>query len=358
MYNLAKLLIDEPHKLERLIILFLKLLITLHVTGIIFGYDLSVGAIVDNPIPKTASAIQIIYFFVVVTAVWFILWSIVADLLLYHVIIGLLARIGKDRDVFMGTMWFIGIVSERNGRLIPKDNLISFADSLDNFTPETPLEEGQTRLKQYFLLTTVSYVVLLSSPSTSLSKAEIIIGAIILLNLFVAIISNTKFDSYLTENLDTVKRELQPLAYGQKIMKAIGEIKAFQNFEAPHKGKKIVLKRKAGVASLPTTLKILPAYHWNEKLGQEMLLRMANARKMKNLSENSYDMLLTNMRLTQEIASAIKSQKNCACISAKDPKEIFLRLEEWIHIVAPPNFPIRKVELVDEHKNLKESAEA
>src|SRR5574337_323065 len=133
MYNLAKLLIDEPHKLERLIILFLKLLITLHVTGLIFGYDLSVGSIIENPIPKTASAIQVIYFFVIVVAAWFVLWGVIAEILLYDVLIGLLSNIGNDRAVFIVMMWLLGVAEEKDKKLFPKGHIISFADSLNDF---------------------------------------------------------------------------------------------------------------------------------------------------------------------------------------------------------------------------------
>lgn len=342
MYNLAKLLTDEPHKLERLIILLLKLLITFHVTGLLFGYDLSVGSIIDNPIPKSASAIQIIYFFVVLVAVWFVLWSILADFVLYHFVIGMLARIGKDKTVFMHTMSFIGVVGEKAGILTPKSNIISFVEGLSDSEHRSELMETQSRIKEYYLLTVVAYTVLLISASgLALSRAEIIIGGILVANQMIGCIVLTKFNAYVGENMDSIQRDFQPLAYGQKIMNALAEIKRFECFESPHKGKKIVLKRKPGYENLPDTLKILPAFHWNEPLGQDMLLRMVQARKRKELSGTSYDLILTNIKPTSEISSGIRSQENCAYIYAKDEQEIFSGLEHWIHLFAPTKYPIK-----------------
>jgi hypothetical protein len=335
MYNLAKLLIDEPQKLERLIILFLKLLITLHVTDLILGYNLSVGAIIDNPIPKAASSIQIIYFFVIVIAVWFILWSIICQFLLYDVLIGLLSNIGNDRVFFNRVMDVLGVAKEKNNKLYSKSHIISFTDSLDDFNKENSIEEAQSRVKEYFFLITIAYTVLLiSNNRVHLTIVEIIVGAIISLNFLLGCIVLTKILSYMAFNLDSIKREFQPLAYAEKIVRVMAEIPQFENYERPLSGarRKYTLKRNSAHDKLPEMLTIIPVFHWNQSFSQKHILQLLLDRKQKQVSQNRCEIVVTNTEINDEIASAVKSQNQLVYIYAATNTEMFHGLEEWIQL--------------------------
>jgi hypothetical protein len=335
MYNLAKLLIDEPHKLERLIILFLKLLLTLHVTGLILGYNLSVGAIIDNPIPKSASSIQIIYFFVIVIAVWFIIWNVICQILLYDVLIGLLSNIGSDRAFFIGMMQFLGVVEEKNKKLYSKSNIISFTDKLDELNKEKTFEVVQSRLKEYFLLTTIAYIVLIISyKKVHLTSVEVVLGAFVFLNLLLGCIAFTKISVYMAYNIDLIKREFQPLAYAEKIVRVMAEISQFENYERPLSGarRKYTLKRKSSYDKLPELLTIIPVFHWNQSFSQKYILQLLLDRKQKQISQNRCEIVVTNTEINDEIASAVKSQNQLVYIYATTNTDIFHGLEEWIQL--------------------------
>lgn len=335
MYNLAKLLTDEPKKLERLIILFLKLLITLHVTGLILGYNLSIGAIIDNPIPKAAASIQIIYFFVIVIAVWFFLWGVICQIILYDVLIGLLSNIGSDRKFFFGMMELLGIAEEKNRKVYSKSRIISFTDNLDDFYKENIIGEAQSRVKEYFFLTTIAYsVLLISKDSVHLTTVEIVVGGIVSINFLVGCIFLTKILSYIINNIDSIKREFQPLAYAEKIVKVMAEIRQFENYERPLSGsrRKYTLERNISNDMLPEKLTIIPVFHWNQSFSKKHMLQLLLNRKQKQLNQNRCEIVVTNIEINDEIASAVKSQNQLIYIYATSETEIFHGLEEWIQL--------------------------
>ena len=90
MYNLAKLLTEEPEKLERLGILFLKLLVILFIGSVFFGFNISISEFFENPIPKNYTISNFILFLISLIFIWFVVWTLIADFILGEIVIWLL----------------------------------------------------------------------------------------------------------------------------------------------------------------------------------------------------------------------------------------------------------------------------
>jgi hypothetical protein len=330
MYNLAKLLTDEPEKLERLIILFLKLIITLYLAGLIFNYDFTINSLVENPLPKTLTTSKLILFFVSCIAVWFVFWSTILELLLCEGIVWLFTKWADKRKSLLTVLGFLGVIEERNGRIIkPKKYIILFVESLKLLQDKNPLPAVKTRLKQYYIISLGALFVLILSKA--IVCGYILLSLFFILNMLVGCVLFNRVSIYIDENYSALIREFEMLAYSQRIYNTILESEYSKNhYDKPELGRKILLKRKEGYDWVPESIKVVAGFHWNTKLGQfyveEFLNRMKD--KEKESVTERYEYFISNIPLNENIISSVKKRKGFVYIYAIDDEEIFKGLEE------------------------------
>ncbi len=154
MYNLAKLLSEEPEKLERLGILFLKLLITLLLGSIFLEYEFAISTLAENPIPKEFTLSKFVFYVIILIVIWFIVWGVIADAILGYLLINILSKIGNKKEIVLDWLIFFNVIKKRYSTLQPGKNIIAFNSLLQSYTEEDALsfKENQIRARQYFLV--------------------------------------------------------------------------------------------------------------------------------------------------------------------------------------------------------------
>ena len=86
MYSIAKLLSDEPKKLENLILAILKLLITIWIAQSILDFKSTLSDFTLDSFFKNFRVDQSIYFIVTSIGVWYVLWEIFNELIVSFII--------------------------------------------------------------------------------------------------------------------------------------------------------------------------------------------------------------------------------------------------------------------------------
>jgi hypothetical protein len=339
MYNLAKLLTEEPAKLEKLMLLFLKLLITFFFVCLLFGYNFSIYSLIKEPIPPSLSTSKLIYFFLGMIVSWYVIWVIIAEAIINGLLVWLLAMPFNGRKAFVMALSFLGVIKEKNDILSPNTNIILFTEAIKELKEEESdkfIQENHSRVKQYFVISIAIYVLLFVSKDIKLSWIEIFIGVYIVLNFLVLCVLLYLVKTYVYENIESLKREFEPLSYSQKTHNAVSENKEFErNYEKPTGGINVHLKRKGTMDYYPEEIKINIGFHWNQSLGQTVLTDTFKVWNEKSEKRTLYTKMIfvTNIKPTQEMSSLIGKLDGFIYVYALNEKEIFSGLEEsWYFI--------------------------
>lgn len=340
MYNLAKLLTDEPEKLERLVILFLKLLITFLAAVILLGFDLSISSIIKDPIPETYSASRLLYFFACFILLWFFLWFIIEGAF-YDLPVLIFSKGANTRASVMKMLSIVGVVNMPNYDLrkkIPKlihpgKHIKIFVEALKAQNEERFIEKNTSRLKQYYVLIVASFILLLASKDVDLSCCQRIGVSLIILLLLIGCIVFRQLQRYINDNYDALLREFEPMVYSHMVHQTIKEETFIeQNYNIPEDswGKQVVNLKKDSYLPFPKQIKIIPAYHWNESFVQQLMEITMAKRKSKNkpIDYPCIDLYISNVKPTDVVCSLIASQNAIVFIHATNEQEIFDGLEE------------------------------
>ncbi len=339
MYNLAKLLTEEPAKLEKLIILLFKLLITFFFTCLLFGYSFSIQSLIKDPLPPSLSTTKLIYFFLGIFVVWYLLWRLCGEVIIGDLLIRLLAWPWNKRKTFVEILSFIGVAKESYGYLNPKKHIIVFSEALMELDKEETdkfISENHSRLREYFVLSFVVFVLLLLTKDVQLSRWQIWVCSIMLVNFLLGCTFFHLMKGYIYDNLESLKREFEPIAYAQKALNAICENKELmQYFEKPTEAKSIFLKKKEGMNYGPAEIRVRSMYHWNQILGQMALedtfIKWGKAERKRE--EGLIEICISNITPTQDMERSVKNLDGFLYIHATSEKEIFSGLEEAWYII-------------------------
>lgn len=342
MYNLARLLTEEPKKLERLIILFFKLLITICFATTLFGYKIELSTFIDTPIPKNITAADVIYFLLLSTLIWFVLWFIILENIFYELPIWLLTRKNDFKNSFLFYLDFFSILNvNKNNKITGADtNIISFYRFLNQFDKsednKETLRDIRERLKQYYLIVVPAFCFLLFE--YDLKSWEIIIGTYFIINFFIGNTIICRAHKYIDSNLEAIKREIGPLAFAKQITETMNEIQLFSNYETPKVYKKMVIKRISGYEALPSELMIVSAFHWNHSLGKRMINSLVERGQLPTkMRDGRYTLFITNIPLDTETINRLNKSEWFSILMAGTEEEMFFQLEEWIHFVIEEN---------------------
>ncbi len=334
MYNLAKLLSEEPEKLERIGILFLKLLVTLFIGSTFFGMNISISGFVENPIPKDYTIAKFISFLIFLVIIWYILWSLIAELIIGEFFIWIASKIGNSKSIFTEILVFLNVIKNDNSRLSPAKNVIAFNHMLYNYTEEDEkiLKENKTRLRHYYLVFTVIYFTFLCAKDINLTCWQKWVGGIMSFNFLIASVVFNKIHNYFTENLGEIKKQFGRLAYLQMIINSIEQNQFLKLYYEKENGwSRIHLKRKTENESLPETIKFYHVFYWNKPITQVMLNKGLELRSRKKFSVDKigkhYDVVICNLEPDDRNAKHILSQSGFAFLYCENEEQIYKNLE-------------------------------
>lgn len=334
MYNLAKLLTEEPEKLEKVGFIFLKLLVTLFIGSTLFGFNISISEFVQNPITQDFTISKFILFFILLAVIWLVVWTIIAEMIIAELLIWLLSKIGDKKDMFTDILHLLKIVKKDKEYLSPNKNTIRFNKIIHayNDEDEKKISEGKSRIRQYYIVTAVIFVTLLCAKDVLLPCWLKCFGGFMIINLILGCVVFNMIHNYFTENLDEMKKLFSRMAFSQMIIDAMEQNSFIKHhYEKGNNWKRIHLKRKTDVDWLPKSLKFFPVYYWNDALTKAMLDKGLKQRAEKDIKlteiEGHYDVLICNIKPDDENIRRITSQPGFAYLYCENEEQIFKNLE-------------------------------
>lgn len=312
MYNFAKLLTEEPEKLERLILLLLKFIMTLWITTTIFGSDITLQEIFNEDAVSKYNLTSILFFSFCFIITWGIVWLIGVGVIM-SILINLLSKIGNSEDKLKSFLWSAGVIDINDK---PKNNVIDFADELDDMAKKdiNTYNETATRLFQYFSISLVAYIILLSSNEIKLSSTvnSIVIGVFIL--TFISLIILTSASNYVDESLLKLRKQFRSMAYFQMVNSALNTSTNY-DYNIDTRTRRIFLEKKEDFPYPP--IRVTPLYVWNYNLGEKKMIDDLK-RAHKNISTNEAEVQIQNNPVYNVIVTNIKPDSVREFISKLD----------------------------------------
>jgi hypothetical protein len=313
---------------------YLKLLVTLFFGSIFSGLNISISGFVENPIPKEYSITKFILFLILLITIWFILWTLIAELIIGELLIWAVSKIRNNKTIFDEVLSFLNVIKKKGDNITPAKHAIAFSEVLQEYNEkyEQQINQSKSRIRQYYLVTTVTYLTLIFTKDFTLPYWLKWFGAIMSLNFFIANVAYNKVHGYFKENYDEMRKQFSRLAYAQMIANAI-EQNPFINhhYEKSDRWFRIHLKRKTNVEHLPETLKFFPLFHWNDSLTKVFLDKELEKRAEKNLSVSEvgkhYDVVICNIKPDEENIKNISSQSGFAYLYCENEEQIYKNLE-------------------------------
>jgi hypothetical protein len=334
MYNLAKLLSDEPKKLERLFVLFLKLLITLYLTGLLLDYKFTINALVEKPIPEGLTTSKLILFFVATIIVWFAFWNFLLDMIMCEFIVWLLSLIPNKRKLTFSFLEILNVATVKDGRLIsPKKNMVDFAEGLHQLKDTQEFHDIKSRQKSYYVVALGAYIVLLLSHS--LSTKWIGWGAAISINLLLGAVVYNVVHSFIVDNYDSLLKEFDSFAFIQKVFAAVSNHEEIKScYEVTLFKSRVRLQRKQDYSWVPEEVIIETYYHWSKDLGKLFLDFQAQRIESKSIVEpGKYLFVVSNIEISPALRKIVEKQDRMFYIIGQNQDEIITGIETAYHIM-------------------------
>ncbi len=345
MYNLAKLLSEEPRRIERIIILLIKLLVSLYVCGLLFGHNSSINFIFEDESVGKLNIARIIYFIAALIAIWFFLWSIIAEWLCCEIPVWLLCKWIKGRSCFILVLEILSVVSEENNRLSPKGNIVAFYDGIKKYSEQDDefIQAEKSRIKQYYVVLIVVFTLFLLTKDFYLRDWEAWVISFILLNLFIYNVILASAHKYLQENIETIKKEFGHLAYAQRVIAVLKQNKFLKReYTLRVFGITVSLKRKEASMVLPEMIKINPIYFWSEILANKYfmkrLMQIRDRRTAVYEKIEYYDAVVCNVKMMPESMSIIQKIPGIAYVHCETDEQIYENIEILLFEITNGNY--------------------
>lgn len=362
------LLVEEPRKLERLIIQFVKLSVTIYLSFLIMGYEVSYLDLKDVHI-ENYSIPGVIVFITITITTWYILWWVIADLFFFTIIIlciSILAKIiagvlfiiqhilfkcksqgwkfivsffwkakWSERGTFLEAMDVLNVIKRKGDVLHPEKGVVFFNEFLNAFQEEEEeIMSLRNRLHEYVLLLTISFIIIMFVPGINLPTWAFWVFVHVFSNTLILFFIIDKGLNYISNNLPYLQREFAPLAYIQQVHNAADQIKLLSDkytFDKYLHRFGLTIKQKDG--HLPNEIRILIAYHSNIDLAEKMVTDELNKRNqhISNLDGMSlYAVIISNVKVNPTIESLMNRQSALIYVNANTQEEIHNRLEEAV----------------------------
>lgn len=329
MYSLAKLLSDEPAKLESLILATLKLLATIWIANVFLGFETNLSEFSIESFFRNFRVDESIYFVLNAIGIWYLLWEVVMDLIVESAI-KLVSLLGKSEETFK---WYLrltnSIIIEDNKIVNTKPNILLFIEAVNDEKNDYPFII-ETRANQIFSVGLVAFIVLLTS-ELELSNWQIGIGAFIILNFFTISVLQRKLHDYYIENVDYVRSRSYQLGQIQKLKNAIRQNPDLNTkFDLIIQNDMIVLKSKENNNDFPTEITILPLFAYNKEFGA-LYFGDLESEVLKKMGSNDLSIICSNFYSPNKLVSKI--QNTIYCIHAESQGEMYNGLEQLFFMI-------------------------
>ena len=342
MYNFAKLLTEEPEKLERLIILFLKFLMTLWITLKLFGVDISIDEILKDEVFSKHTLMSILFISFSFIVVWIGIWLIAIGTIV-QLLVDFLSKICSPKKYLKPILWGLG-VTDIDG--MPKDNVIDFAETLDEMAKsnDDTITETATRLFQYFSVGLIIYIIFKWNNEVTIpySLNFILIGILIL--LFASLVILKGCSRYLDTSLLELRKEFTNMAYSQMVNNAL-KTTTNRDYSIDRRIRRIFLSKKEEY--LPYhPIRVTPVYVWNYNLGEKKMvddLKKAQINLSKDDAQNhnqnipAYNVIVTNIK-PDAVKEFISKLDMGIFIYAETKNDIDNGIEEMFYKINNDNF--------------------
>jgi hypothetical protein len=329
MNKLIELFTEEPQKVERLILLLLKLILT----GVTFEVIYPSHDVVENILKDEFSfwqfsgeAIKWVLFFIIW---WFLLWSFFAQTLL-NLAVQFISRAfnpAKDLGEFLKISEFL--ISKPEGKKHINYSIIN----LENFLEENKDQEGidisELRTDVYFEIYAVSTVCILMSSDIELSKGQVALWWFVGINLFLIYAYLFRFAKFINSSFHDLYHEAQKKAYIEHSRIALSNIQIVNNqYNFEHKRKHIYLSYKHS-QNVKSNLTIIPFFSSEGAIYRELVEN--NLKMMANSKEEKKQVLfITNIPV--QISESTLEKANSSIIIARTEFEMKQGLEAYFHI--------------------------
>ncbi len=349
MYTVATLLAEEPEKFEKLVFVFLKMLVTLLVTSVLFDFNLSIPELGEKFIPQSYSISRLIYFIILTIIVWFVIWEIIAEIILGEFVIWALSKIGNRKTIFNEVLGIFNVVKTKNNNIGPAKNIIIFNDLLQTYSTdgEKFINESKARARQYYIISTVVYFSMLFAADIFLPNWFKWMGVLLIINFLISSLTLHLIHSYLSLNLEDMKKQFSRLSYAQMVINTI-EKNSFikQNYNRRGDWTRITLERKTDFDWLPEILSIYPFYHWNELLAKTVLdLGLQEVANKHSNKENNYTyrVLVSNMDLNSKNISNILANPQFVYMKCQNEEQMMKNIEILMFKITNGNYSIDNI---------------
>lgn len=349
MYLLAKLLSDEPKKLENLILTVLKLLATIWIAQLFFEFKVDLSEFTIQSFFQNFNVAQSLIFILTAFGIWYLLWELVIDLLMGF-FIKLLSLIGNPEKTLKWYLIVTNSVKTKNEKIIDsKLNILHFTESIKNENENYPFAV-ETRSNQLFSVGLVCYVILLNS-DINLSFWKHLLVSFLLLNfLFVSIIQNKLHDYYI-RNSESIRSKYYNLGQLQKLKNVIEQLEDLStNFKIEVQRKKIVLYKINQIDVLPNEIHIVPVFFNNAELGEKIFIEQ-KSKIINMLKDIPVGIICSNFYPTQ--VQYHKESDSIFAIKGESQEDLFRGLNLFLFDYRTAFYPNDIQEPIKKDKNDK-----
>ena len=333
MYNFVKLLSDEPEKFEKVGIVVLKFLITMLIANILFGFNISISAFLENPVPKDYTVKKMIITIISFILIWVVLWTIVAEFILGELVVRLLSKFDKDENVFKILLELAGVVkTNQNKQYLPNRNIITFYNLLENYSAEDNnfVNSEKSRVKQYYIMSIIIYVGIFIIDIKSLLWLKWL-GFIPVMNFLICTVFLNKSHRYLINNIQKLKKQFQPLSYAQTCLFAINDnhlIKLNYKKTKPFGRNYFDLVNENN--SLPKLIKFYPFSFGNSYIASSLINEgIRKLIEQESQNTDTYTVIISDVLPSDEEIGKLQTQNNFAYLFCQNEEEIINNLETF-----------------------------
>ncbi len=342
MNEIIKLLIEEPHRIEKMIILFIKLVITYSIFSVVSPSVVPFVEMVqvDHWITMNVSQIVISVLFFVIT--WFLLWSLLCETII-RLTIKKISSLYNPKEEIQALLKVIEwLISKPKEKKHIHYSILWMEGFLESQQDEGEVDMSDFRFDVYFEIYVVSSIWILMSGDVELSIAGSIIWWLVGINLLASYLVFQRAVSYINDSFTQILHEIRRHAFHEKIKMALVEIKGYAHLIEPKfYPNRIELNSKHEYGGFAQSVTIRFEYVKADDLRIEFIPEYFK-KKGERISEKGDSkryLYITNVPLS--ISTSALERANSSIIVASDLDEMKSGLEQYFQLTAkefPPDF--------------------
>lgn len=328
MDSLINIFTSEPQKLERLVILFLKFMLTcitfeiIYPSDQIFRYFSGLG--IENWPPSGSFLVYTLFLIVW----WFTLWNFFAEIVI-RLLIVLSSRLFKPAKEFSEFLKVLNVLTfKEKGQKHINHSVLYLNEFLKIHEDHDGIDMNDFRSDIYLEIYSVATILIITSQDISLTTLQTWLWWIIGVQLFVTNAYLYRFVQFINSSYRDLLEESNRLAYVEKTRIALSKLTIINNqYSIEHKRRKIFLRYKHK-AEETDDLRIIP-FHSNPTTIHQEIIENEIRKMAKSNSKKGLTLFITNISIC--LPDSILERANCSIIKADSEFEIKQGLEVYFH---------------------------